>query len=260
MLILSTIIITKNAGNDISRCLESVKWADEIIVLDSGSNDSTLEICRQYTRQVFSTDWPGFGEQKNRALAKAQGKWVLSIDSDEELSTELIKEIKRIIHDPTIQKEAYLIKRISYFCGKKIKHGDWGNDKVVRLFRNKPTIQFTPIIVHEKIVGYQRLGHLTPVIFHYTMQNLSQVLIKLEDYSTFGAQIAYQQGKKTSLSKALIHGLWCFVRGYFLRLGLLDGREGFILAFSNACTVFYRYVKLLYLIQVKSHRHGERMK
>lgn len=249
MLILSVIIITKNSGNDIRRCLESVKWADEIIVLDSGSADNTVEICREYTSHIIATDWPGFGVQKNRALAKAQGKWVLSIDSDEELSVELIDEIKQIIQDPNLHEEAYRIKRISYFCGKKINYGDWRNDKVVRLFKNKATIQFAPVIVHEKVVGYEQLGHLKQLIFHYTMKNMSQVLIKLEEYSSFGAQLAYQQHKKTSLRKAVFRGFWCFFRGYFIRGGFLDGREGFILALSNAAGVFYRYVKLLYLYE-----------
>lgn len=251
MLTLSVIIITKDAASDIRRCLDSVKWADEIIVIDSGSSDATLAICAEYTPHIYSTDWPGFGIQKNRALAKAHGKWILSIDADEALSPELTEEIKQLIYDPTTREDAYLIQRISYFLGKKINYGDWRNDKVVRLFQNKVTIQFTPVIVHEKIVGYDKLGQLRQVIVHNTVKTMSQVLIKLENYSTFGAQLAFQQGKKTNLFKAIVHGLWSFIRGYFIRLGLLDGREGFILAFSNASGVFYRYVKLFYLY---SHR------
>jgi glycosyltransferase involved in cell wall biosynthesis len=247
MLNLSVIIITKEAEDDIRRCLESVKWADEIIVLDSGSTDNTVAICAEYTPSVFSTDWPGFGIQKNRALAKARGKWILSIDSDEELSAELIAEIKQIVYDPGISEDAYLIRRTSYFCEKKMSYGDWRSDKVVRLFRNKSTIQFTPVILHEKIEGYDKLAQLKQVIFHHTIKNMSQVIKKIEEYSTFGAQLAYQRHKKTSVCKAIIHGLWCFIRGYFLRFGFLDGQEGFILAFSNAAGVFYRYVKLAYL-------------
>lgn len=250
MLSLSVIIITKDVENKIRRCLESVKWADEIIVLDSGSIDNTLEVCAKYTAHIFSVDWPGFGIQKNRALARARGKWVLSIDADEQLSDELIDEIKQIVKDPTIDKDAYSIKRISYFCGKKIKYGDWGSDKVIRLFKNKSAIQFSPVIVHEKIVGYDRLAFLKGTLFHYTIEDMSQMLRKLEGYSTFGAKLGYQQGKKASLFKALSHGLWCFIRGYFIRLGFLDGREGFILAFSNAAGVFYRYIKLMYLYEV----------
>jgi glycosyltransferase involved in cell wall biosynthesis len=247
MVTLSVIIITKNVESDIRNCLASIKWADEIIILDSGSTDNTLAICAEYTPHIFATDWPGFGIQKNRALAKAQGKWILSIDADETLSDALICKIKRIINDASVAADAYTIKRISYFYGKKIKYGDWGNDYVIRLFQNKGSIQFNPVVVHEKIMGYCRLARLKEPIFHYTIKNISQLLLKLENYSTFGAQHAQQQGKRTNLFSAILHSLWCFIRGYLLRCGFLDGREGFIVAFSNASGVFYRYIKLIYL-------------
>jgi glycosyltransferase involved in cell wall biosynthesis len=247
MLGLSVIVIVKDAERDIRCCLESVKWADEIIILDSGSQDTTLEICRQYTQKIFPTDWPGFGIQKNRALDKAKGKWVLSIDADEYLSDSLIEEIKRIISKAENQYDAYTMKRIAFFCGKKIRHGDWGRDKVIRLFRRLPQVRFASAIVHENLTGYLHLSHLKQVIYHNTAQTMSQVLIKLEHYSSLGAQMAYQQANKSSISKAILHAIWCFIRAYLLRLGFLDGREGFILAVSNASGVFYRYVKLMYL-------------
>ena len=253
MLALSIIVIVKDAAKDIQRCLESVKWADEIIILDSGSQDNTLEICRQYTQNIFSTDWPGFGIQKNRALDKAQGQWVLSIDADEYLSDSLIKEIKKIILKAENPYDAYVMKRISFFCGKEIHYGDWGRDKVVRLFRRLPSIRFTSAIIHERLNGYLHLGELKQVIFHNTMQTINQVLLKLQQYSSFGAEMAYQQHKKTTLLKAIIHAIWCFIRGYLLRLGFLDGREGFVLAVSNALGVFYRYVKLVYLYHRKNY-------
>lgn len=251
MIILSVIIIVKDAASDIQACLESVQWADEIIILDSGSRDNTLAICRQYTQNIFSTDWPGFGVQKNRALDKAQGRWVLSLDADEILSSDLIKEIKQIIFNPDVPHDAYAIKRISFLSGKKIRYGDWRSDKVVRLFRRLVTIRFTPSMIHEHLTGYHRLATLKQVIFHHTMKDMSQVLMKLEGYSSYGAQLAYQQHKKSSLLKAIGHGVWCFMRGYVLRLGFLDGREGFILAISNALGVFYRYVKLIYLYELE---------
>lgn len=249
MIVLSVIIIVKDAAKDIRHCLESVKWADEIIILDSGSRDNTLEICRQYTDKIFSTDWPGFGPQKNRALDKAQGKWVLSIDADEVLSPGLIDEIKQLIADPKVKNDAYLIKRVCFFSGKKIRYGDWGSDKVVRLFRRLSTIRFTPTIIHERLIGYRQLASLKQVMYHDAIKNMSQVLTKLENYSTLGAQLAYQRHKKSTLLKAVLHSLWCFIRGYLLRFGFLDGREGFILAISNALGVFYRYVKLIYLYE-----------
>jgi glycosyltransferase involved in cell wall biosynthesis len=250
MLNLSVIVIVKDAAKDIQRCLESVKWADEIIILDSGSQDNTLEICQHYTQNIFSTDWPGFGIQKNRALDKAQSKWVLSIDADETLSANLIQEIKQIIFKADNQHDAYVIKRTSFFCGKKIRYGDWSKDRVVRLFRRLPAIRFTPVIIHEKLNGYLNPGYLRGVIFHDTMQTVSQVLLKLEYYSSFTAEKSYQQHTKSSMLKAIMHAKWCFIRGYLLRLGFLDGREGFILAVSNALGVFYRYIKLIYLYEL----------
>lgn len=250
MLALSVIVIVKDAAQDIQRCLESVRWADEIIVLDSGSQDNTLEICRKYTQNIFSTDWPGFGIQKNRALDKAQGKWVLSIDADETLSLGLVEEIKGIISKTEVRYDAYSIKRISFFCGKKIRYGDWSRDRVVRLFRRLPPIRFTPVIIHEKLQGYSNVGNLKEVIFHDTMKTISQVLLKLEHYSSFAAQKSFQEHTKSTLLKAILHAKWCFIRGYFIRLGFLDGREGFILAVSNALGVFYRYVKLIYLYKL----------
>lgn len=250
MLALSVILIVKDAARDIQRCLESVKWADEIIILDSGSQDNTLEICREYTQNIFSTDWPGFGIQKNRALDRAKGKWVLSIDADEALSLGLIDEIKQIISSTQDKPDAYAIKRISFFAGKRIRYGDWGRDNVIRLFRRLPHIRFTPAIIHENLNGYLHLGYLKQTIFHNTMQTMSQVLMKLEHYSSSGAQMAFQQRKKSTLLNAILHAAWCFIRGYLLRLGFLDGREGFILAVSNALGVFYRYVKLIYLYEL----------
>lgn len=253
MLGLSVIVIVKDAADDIRHCLESVKWANEIIILDSGSQDNTLEICRQYTQNIFSTDWPGFGIQKNRALDKAQYQWILSIDADEVLSLDLIAEIKQIIWNTQDQKDAYAIKRVSFFAGKKISYGDWGNDKVIRLFRRLPQIRFSSAIIHENLIGYLHLSVLKNVIYHNTMKTISQVLMKVEHYSSFGAQMAYQQHKKSTLLKAILHAVWCFIRGYLLRLGFLDGREGFILAVSNAFGVFYRYIKLIYLYQRINH-------
>ncbi|EDP46024.1 glycosyltransferase family 2 protein [Rickettsiella grylli] len=248
ILALSVIIITKDAEKTIQSCLDSVKWADEIIIFDSGSQDSTLEYCRSYTQKIFLTDWPGFGVQKNRALNKAKGQWVLSIDADESLSDDLIEEIKQIIyHNPQERHDAFEIKRISFFAGKKVRYGDWRNDKVVRLFRRLPPIQFTSSMIHERLKGYRHLGRLKNPMLHKTMETMSHVLMKLEYYSSFGAQVAYQKRKKSTLFKAILHALWCFIRGYLLRLGFLDGREGFILAISNASGVFYRYIKLIYL-------------
>ncbi len=246
---ISAIIISKNSEKTINNCLNSLSFLNEIIVLDSGSSDRTQEICRQFTNLVFETDWQGFGIQKNRALEKATGDWVLSIDSDEKITKELALEIQTVIREE--KYTAFYMPRLSNYCGKWIKYGDWNPDNVLRLWK-RGTAHFTNDLIHEKVVLEEgKIGYLKHHLLHYTYPNLESVLSKMNSYSTLGAKMAFEKGKKSSLSKAILHGLWTFVRGYFFKLGFLDGREGFILAVSNAEGCYYRYLKLFYLNQTK---------
>lgn len=239
---LSVIIITKNVEADIERCLESVKWAQEIVILDSGSTDKTLEICRCYTSQIFSTDWPGFGIQKNRALAKASQEWILSLDADEWLSQELQTEIQNILSQPLFN--SYELQRRSKFLGRWIFYGDWKNDRVIRLFK-KEYAEFTNQNVHEKLLVVGPIGKIRAPLFHEPFKTLDTVIDKLNRY-TNASTLDLGHLKKGSLFKALFHGFWRFFRGYILKLGFLDGKEGFILAVSNAESSYYRYLKLYY--------------
>ena len=242
---LSVIIITKNEAHCIRRCLESVRWADEIIVLDSGSSDETVAICREYTTHVFETDWPGYGVQKNRALNHASGDWILSLDADEQVSQELQTEIQHAIQSTTYT--AWQMPRLSSYCGRFMRHGGWWPDWVLRLFKQNGA-KFTTDLVHEHIEVLQgKTGRLNSPLIHYSYLNLEEVLNKVNSYSSAGAQVYLQKGKKVRLRTAILHGLWTFLRTYFIRLGFLDGREGFMLAVSNAETSYYRYIKLMYL-------------
>jgi len=243
---ISTIIITHNEASNIRRCLESVKWSDEIIVLDSGSTDNTVEICREYTPKVTVTvtDWPGYGPQKNRALKQASCDWVLSIDADEHLSPALQTDIQHAMtHD---QHTAYSMPRQSTYCGRLIRYGAWHNDRVCRLFK-RGTAQFKDAPVHESLIVDGSIGQLHTPLLHHSFQDLEAVLHKVNHYSTLGAKQRLQQGRKGSLGIALAHSCWEFVRSYLLKRGFLDGREGFILAVSNAEGTFYQYLKLYYL-------------
>ena len=242
---LSVTIITKNEAHTIRRALESVKWADEIIVLDSGSTDATLDICREYTAHVFTTDWPGFGIQKNRALAKASNEWVLSIDADEEISELLATEIREAIGGRS-NCNGFCIKRISNYCGRFIRYGDWSSDHPLRLFK-KSRATFTDDSIHERVIVQGKVGLLKQTMLHFPFQNLEQVLNKINFYSSKTAELQFSKHKKSSVTKAMTHASWCFIRGYFFRRGFLDGKEGFLLALSNALGTFYRYTKLLYL-------------
>ncbi len=242
---LSVIIITKNEENHIKQCLASVAWCDEIIIVDCGSTDNTVELCRHYTNKIFITDdWPGFGPQKNRALAKATGEWVLSIDADEQVTTTLQQEIKQTITHAT--ESAFRIPRRSRYCGRWIKHSGWSPDYVTRLFR-RSCANFSNDLVHEKILLQGNIGTLKTPLLHYSFESLEEVLEKVNNYSSANAQMHYAKGKKSSLSKAILHGLWAFLRTYLLRAGFLDGREGFMLAVSNAEGTYYYYLKLLFI-------------
>lgn len=242
---LSVVIITKNAAAHITRCLTSVSWADEIIILDSGSVDDTLARARIFTDKIFTnTDWQGFGVQKNRALSYAQGDWVLSLDADEEVTPALKQEI---FHALTQSHAAFRIPRQSCYCGRWMKHSGWSPDYVLRLFQ-RDAARFSDDLVHEQLLlltGTQ--GTLNTPLLHYSFSSLEEVLAKVDTYSTASAQMRFQRGKRGSLRQAIVHGLWSFFRTYILHAGFLDGREGFMLAVSNAEGTYYRYLKLMYL-------------
>ncbi|NOQ36761.1 MAG: glycosyltransferase [Methylococcaceae bacterium] len=239
---LSIIIIVKNESKHISRCLASVSFADEIIVLDSGSNDDTVELCKQYTDKVFITDWLGFGVQKQRALDKARHDWVLSIDADEQVTSELQAEIKQAMQTSGV--DAFEIPRLSSYCGKNIKHAGWWPDYVLRLFKREAG-KFTEDLVHERIIVDGTIKQLTNPLLHEAFINPDEVLHKINSYSTLGARKLYEQGKRTSLGKAIFRGLWTFFRTYILKVAFLDGQQGLMLSISNAEGAYYKYLKLL---------------
>lgn len=239
---LSAIVITKNEETAIRRCLESVAWADEIVVVDSGSTDRTVGVCEELGVKVHSTaDWPGFGAQKNRALDLAHGDWVLSLDADEWLSPRLQSEIQATVAGPA-DCAAYGIPRLSSFCGKFMRHSGWWPDRVLRLFR-RGRARFSDDLVHEKLIVQGAVGALSQPMLHESFTSLEEVLDKVNRYSSAGAQMMVADGRGGSLTSAVAHGAWTFMRTYVLKAGFMDGREGFMLAVSNAEGVYYRYLK-----------------
>jgi glycosyltransferase involved in cell wall biosynthesis len=243
---LSVIVITRNEEAVIRRCLESVAWADEIVVVDSGSSDRTGEICRALGAKVTErSDWPGFGPQKNRALDLATGDWVLSIDADEWLTPELAAEIRAAVAAPG-GHAAFSLPRLSSYCGREIRHSGWWPDDVVRLFR-RGAARFSDDLVHERLRVEGAVGRLREPLRHEAFRSLEQVLDKVNAYSSAGAENLRRQGRRGSLAAAILHGLAAFLRTYVVRRGFLDGREGFMLAVSNAEGAYYRYLKLALL-------------
>ena len=239
---LSVIIITKNEAANIRACLESVKWADEIIVVDSGSSDATVEICRELGAQVHVHDWPGFGIQKNRALSYATHEWVFSIDADEQIPPALRVEIQSAMREG--HKDAYEIPRLSSFCGRFIYHSGWRPDYVTRLFKRRAG-RFSDDLVHERVIVTGSTGKLRESILHESFRDPEELLAKINHYSTASALMLCKNNRTASLKQAIAHALWAFLRTYILRAGFLDGRAGFMLAVSTAEGTYYRYVKLM---------------
>lgn len=242
---LSVIIITKNEAKHIVGCLESVAFADEFIVVDSGSTDNTVALARDFGARVEITDdWPGFGPQKNRALDLATGDWVLSIDADERVTPELAREIQAVLADP--QAPAYEIARLSEFCGRFIRHSGWWPDYVLRLFK-RGTARFTDAAVHERVVSEGPTSRLKGYFEHYPYANLDALITKSNRYSSDAAAMMFARGKRATVFSALGHGFWTFVRIYLIRRGFLDGRHGLVLAVTAAAGSFFRYAKLSFM-------------
>jgi glycosyltransferase involved in cell wall biosynthesis len=240
---LSVILITKNEEANLKDCLESVSFADEIIVVDSQSSDKTQEIARSFGAKLeITSDWPGFGPQKNRALNLATQDWVLSIDADERVTPELKQEILATMASANAA-DCYAIPRSSWYCGRFMKHSGWYPDYVDRLFK-RGSAKFSDHLVHERLLPTGSSGKLNNHFLHYSYRDFSQVLKKVDVYSSAAAQQAFKQGKKGGLGEALIHGFWAFFRTYVLRRGFLDGKHGLALAISNAATSYYKYLKL----------------
>jgi glycosyltransferase involved in cell wall biosynthesis len=241
---LSVVIITLNEERSIGSVLESVRFADEVIVLDSGSTDQTVEICRSLGARVeINADWQGFGQQKNRVLALATGDWVLSVDADEIVSHALQEEMQRLLSDPD-DYVGWQVPRESRYCGHVMRHGGWWPDYVLRLFKRSGA-RFSDDYVHERLIPAPgRIGRLSHPLKHDTYESLEAVLQKVNRYSSEGAKQAFAAGKRTSVLSALLHAKWAFIRTYFLRLSCLDGAFGLMLAVSNAEATYYRYMKL----------------
>jgi glycosyltransferase involved in cell wall biosynthesis len=235
-------IITQNEKANIGRCLESVKWADEIVVVDSGSTDGTLEICERYDCKIIKTEWLGFGPTKHLAVEHASHDWIFSIDSDEEVTPELHQQIIDLLASEPKYK-SWRIKRSSFYLSKKIKYSGWDSDYPIRLF-NKNFGQFNKKPVHESIVVPGERGTLNGPLLHYTYPTVTSHIAKMNRYSDLSAEEAVARGKKSSVTGALLRGATKFLKMYFIKRGFLDGTAGFILAKNSAFGVYLKYLKI----------------
>jgi glycosyltransferase involved in cell wall biosynthesis len=252
---LSVILITRNEEANLADCLASLEGiAQQIVVVDTKSTDQTLEVAKNHGALLSQPpDWPGFGPQKNRALELATGEWVLSLDADERLTPALRSEILTAIHHPA-HVNCFAIPRLSWYCGRFIRHSGWNPDYVDRLFK-RGTARFSDDLVHERLIPEGSVAKLENPMLHYSFMNYSQVLQKIDRYSTASAEQAFARGKTSSPAKAVLHGAWSFLRTYVLRAGFLDGAQGFALAISNGQGTYYRYMKLWHLHQEAQNKH-----
>lgn len=241
---ISVCIICFNEEKNIGRLLESSKWADEIIIVDSLSQDRTVEIASQYTDKIFTRSWTGYEDQKNFALAKATKDWVLSADADEEISEALQKEVINEI-SRSDAKDGYWIPRKSFYQGRWIKHSGFYPDRQLRLFRRKRAC-WTGGRVHERVEVKGSLGDLKNDLLHYPYKGVISGQIRtIDNFSElYAKEMYYDKGKHYNLFLLLLRPLFKFIEVYFYKLGFLDGLAGLIIAVSSAYAMFVRYVKL----------------
>jgi len=240
---LSVCIICYNERRNIKRCLDSITWADEIVVVDSLSSDDTLEIAEQYTDSVFQRTWTGYADQKNYALTKAHGEWVLSLDADEAVTPQLKGEILTEIVSPDA-KDGYRIPRRSFYQGRWILHSGFYPDRQLRLFRRQKA-RWIGGRVHERVEIAGEVGDLANDLLHYPYRGvISGQLQTVDSFSGLMAADLYEKGKRFHIPLLLFRPLFKFLEVYILKRGFLDGLPGLIIAATSAYALFVRYVKL----------------
>ena len=246
---LTVTVITSNEGPHIASALESVSWADEIIVVDSRSADDTVAVAGRYTPHVEVRDWAGYGAQKNYASAKAANDWILSIDADERISPALAEEIRALMRSgPTAP--GYRVPRVSYYLGRWIRSTDWYPDYHLRLY-DRRRARWSERRVHESVellddgVNRRRLPRLKGEMLHYPYRDVSEHLQKIDRYTTLAAEQWDAEGRRGSALQALVYPRLAFFRNYILRKGFLDGRAGLLVSMLNSYYVFLKYAKLL---------------
>ena len=241
---LTVVIVAKNEARNIADCIASASFADEILVLDSGSTDSTAALAAAAGARVMKTDWPGYGPQVARGFALAKSDWVLSLDADERITPALCAQVQAAVRSTGF--DGYRIPRISEFCGRFIHHSGWRPDHTLRLGRRSKS-GFTDHFLHAHMTVDGRIGELTESLVHFSYPDIHDVLEKLDRYSSGHARDMATQGKSASVQKAVVHGFLAFIRTYLFRLGFLDGQHGLMLAIYNAEYTYYKYIKLMFL-------------
>lgn len=244
----SVYVIAYNEAEKIADALQSVAWADEVLLIDSHSTDGTIEIAEKMGARVVQVDFKGFGDLRNQALVVCSHGWIFSLDADERCTPEAQAEIQAIMNSPD-SADAYFVPRRNFFMGRWIHHSGWyPNYRQPQLFR-KGTMVYDNKEVHENFIlqTSKPVAYLQNAIWQLPFKNMSEVLHKANRYSSLGAQRV--AAKPVGMGSALVHALWAFLKHYVFKLGFLDGWPGFVIAFGNFEGTFYRYVKAIEIRQ-----------
>lgn len=250
MIKVTAIIPTYNEEKNIKKAIESIKWADEIMIVDSFSTDNTLKIAREYTDFIIQREYENSASQKNWAIPQATHDWILLLDADEVVTPELRDEIQKQLSSPNELLDAYWIKRINYFMGQRIRYIVKG-DKVIRLF--KKTCRYQPLHVHAEIIteGIE-VGKFNAVMEHYTFKSIQHFMGKIDRYASWSSNDYLSKTKKVTYFHLFVKPLYRFFKHYILERGFLDGKVGFIMSSVHAWSVFLRYWKIMELRRNKS--------
>jgi len=239
---LSVIVITKNESRNIDACLQSVSFAEDIVVVDAESIDDTVLLARKYTKKVFVKPWQGFASAKQFAVQQTKHSWILWLDADERVMPELADEIQRII-SANPRHAAFTVARRAYFLGRWIRHSGWYPGRVPRVF-HKERAEFNDAPVHEGLMIRGSIGELKNDLLHFTDPNIYHYFSKFNKYTTLASEELAKKGKNFKLTDVFIRPWWQFVRMYIIRLGFLDGMQGLLLALFSSAYVFTKYAKL----------------
>jgi glycosyltransferase involved in cell wall biosynthesis len=244
-------IVSFNEESNIRRCLESVTWCREIVVVDSFSTDRTVEIAREYTDNVIQREWPGFRAQKEFARQQGTSEWSLMLDCDEEISQDLQMEIFQSLKNAN-EIDGFEMPRMVYYLGRWIKHGDWYPDRKLRLYR-KEAGEIVGIDPHDYVEVRGTTRRLAQPIYHYTYDDLAHHVNTINRFSTISAEEKFKMGKRARRSDLFMRPFWKFIRGYIIKRGVLDGRQGLIIARLSSLEVWLKYLKLRQL-EIDSNR------